>query len=39
VDIQKRFLADQAQEKQRINARFDEELAKLKMLWTYGIKP
>ena len=39
VQIQKRFLADQAQEKQRINARFDEELAKLKMLWTYGIKP
>ena len=39
VQIQKRFLTDQAQEKQRINARFDEELAKLKMLWTYGIKP
>lgn len=39
VDIQKRFLADQAQEKQRINARFDEELAKLKVLWTYGIRP
>ena len=39
VEIQKRFLADQAQEKQRINARFDEELAKLKMLWTYGIRP
>lgn len=39
VQIQKRFLSDQAQEKQRINARFDEELAKLKMLWAYGIKP
>lgn len=39
VQIQKRFLTDQAQEKQRINARFDEELAKLKMLWAYGIKP
>lgn len=39
VEIQKRFLADQAQEKQRINARFDEELVKLKMLWTYGIRP
>jgi hypothetical protein len=39
VEIQKRFLVDQTQEKQRINARFDEELAKLKMLWTYGIKP
>ncbi len=39
VQIQKRFLAEQAQEKQRINGRFDEELAKLKMLWAYGIKP
>jgi DNA repair exonuclease SbcCD ATPase subunit len=39
AEVQKRFLADQAQEKQRINARFDEELAKLKMLWTYGIRP
>lgn len=33
VQIQKRFLADQAQEKQRINRRFDEELAKLRQLW------
>ncbi len=39
VVVQNRFLNDQAQEKQRINARFDEELVKLKMLWTYGIKP
>ena len=39
ADIQKRFLADQSQEKQRINARFDEELIKLKILWTYGIRP
>ncbi len=31
--IQKRFLDDQAQEKKRINARFDEELAKLRQLW------
>lgn len=31
--VQKRFLGEQAQEKQRINARFDEELAKLKQLW------
>lgn len=38
-EIQKRFLADQMQEKQRINARFDEELAKLKMLWAYGVRP
>lgn len=39
VQIQKRFLADQAQEKQRINGRFDEELAKLKQLWATGVKP
>ena len=39
VQIQKRFLADQAQEKQRINGRFDEELTKLKQLWATGIKP
>jgi hypothetical protein len=33
VQIQKRFLDDQAQEKKRINARFDEELVKLRQLW------
>ena len=33
VQIQKRFLEDQAQEKKRINARFDEELTKLRQLW------
>jgi hypothetical protein len=33
AQIQKRFLDDQAQEKKRINARFDEELAKLRQLW------
>ncbi len=33
VLIQKRFLDDQAQEKKRINARFDEELVKLRQLW------
>ncbi|MGX5648666.1 DUF4124 domain-containing protein [Hydrogenophaga borbori] len=33
MDVQKRFLVDQTQEKQRVNARFDEELAKLKQLW------
>jgi hypothetical protein len=31
--VQKRFLEEQAQEKRRINARFDEELAKLRTLW------
>jgi Domain of unknown function (DUF4124) len=39
VQIQKRFLAEQAQEKQRINGRFDEELTKLKQLWANGIRP
>jgi hypothetical protein len=33
VVVQNRFLNDQAQEKQRINSRFDEELAKLRTLW------
>jgi hypothetical protein len=33
VLIQKRFLDEQALEKQRINARFDEELIKLRQLW------
>lgn len=31
--VQKRFLADQDLEKQRVNSRFDEELIKLKQLW------
>jgi hypothetical protein len=31
---QKRFLEEQAQEKKRINARFDEELVKLRQLWS-----
>lgn len=34
IQIQTRFLSDQGKEKQRINARFDEELAKLKTLWS-----
>lgn len=33
---QQRFIASQQDEKQRINARFDEELAKLKRLWAGG---
>ena len=33
VAVQKRFIADQDSEKQRINTRFDEELVKLKQLW------
>ena len=34
IAIQKRFIADQDTEKQRVNLRFDEELVKLKQLWT-----
>ena len=33
VEAQKRFIANQDSEKQRLNARFDEELGKLKQLW------
>ena len=33
LEIQQRFLAEQAQEKKRISARFDEELVKLRQLW------
>lgn len=32
-EVQKRFLDTQLREKQRINARFDEELARLRLLW------
>lgn len=34
VAMQKRYVADQEAEKNRINARFDEELVKLKPMWT-----
>lgn len=33
-ESQKRLVANQALEKQRINSRFDEELARLRQLWT-----
>lgn len=33
VAAQKRFIANQEEEKKRLNARFDEELARLKPLW------
>lgn len=36
---QKRSFADQDSEKQRINLRFDEELAKLKVLWAMVAMP
>lgn len=34
VAVSKRFIAEQDVEKQRVNLRFDEELVKLKQLWT-----
>lgn len=34
VAVQKRFVAEQANETRRINARFDEELVRLTMLWS-----
>ena len=33
VAVQQRFVVEQTQEKQRVNARFDEELVKLRQLW------
>ena len=33
VVVQQRFVVEQTQEKQRVNARFDEELVKLRKLW------
>lgn len=38
--VQKRFILDQDLEKRRVNLRFDEELVKLKQLWTLmGLPP
>ena len=37
--VQKRFLEEQAQEKTRINARFDEELVRLRPLWAGESSP
>jgi hypothetical protein len=40
LDAQKRFLAEQDVEKVRVNARFDEELSRLKVLWAQqGVVP
>ena len=36
---QQKFMAEQEQEKKRINQRFDEELLKLKPLWTLRAAP
>jgi hypothetical protein len=38
--VQKRFILEQEQEKKRVNVRFDEELVKLRQLWTLaGVAP
>lgn len=39
MDAQKRFVATQDGEKKRINARFDDELVKLKQLWAQHNTP
>ena len=36
---QKRYVAEQTLEKQRVNARFDEELVKLQQLWAMANAP
>ena len=37
--VQTKFIADQEQEKRRVNLRFDEELVKLKQLWALAGSP
>ena len=37
--VQQKFIADQDQEKRRVNQRFDEELAKLRQLWVLAKSP
>jgi hypothetical protein len=39
LEAQERFIANQVDEKKRINARFDEELAKLRQLWAQRAAP
>jgi hypothetical protein len=39
LEAQARFIANQDNEKKRINARFDEELAKLRQLWAQRAAP
>lgn len=34
VGAQRRFIANQEEEKKRVNARYDEEMVRLKVLWT-----
>jgi hypothetical protein len=39
VAVQQKFIADQEQEKKRVNLRFDEELVRLKQLWALMNPP
>jgi hypothetical protein len=39
VAVQKRFIADQDDEKKRVNTRFDEELSRLRKLWAQASAP
>jgi hypothetical protein len=39
VEVQKRFIGDQDDEKKRVNTRFDEELERLKKLWAQAAIP
>ena len=39
VEVQKRFIGDQDDEKKRANSRFDEELARLRTLWAQAAVP
>ena len=39
VLVQKKFIAEQEQEKRRVNQRFDEELVRLKQLWALVSPP
>jgi hypothetical protein len=39
VEVQKRFIGDQEDEKRRANARFDEELDRLRKLWAQAAGP
>jgi hypothetical protein len=39
VVVQRRFIGDQDDEKRRLNARFDEELDRLRKLWAQAAVP
>jgi chromosome segregation ATPase len=39
VAAQKRFIANQEAEKKRVNARYDDELVRLRQLWAQRMTP